>query len=123
MSDTAAHLVDRVLSDVPMRQWVLSVPYPLRLGLAYDATLLRDVLGICTRALMRSSQRRAATQLGVHGGDGPRCGRVRGDGSDVRVPHRAACTIRKRHVGSTARVDRGSCSRIAFHVLRLGRRG
>jgi hypothetical protein len=68
MSDTAAHLVDHVLPDVPMRQWVLSVPYPLRLGLAYDAALLRDVLGICTRARMRSYQRRAATQIGVRGG-------------------------------------------------------
>jgi hypothetical protein len=52
----------------PSSRWVLSVPYPLRLGLAYDAMLLRDVLGICTHALLRSYQRRAATQLGVHGG-------------------------------------------------------
>ncbi len=30
MSDTAAHLVDRVLPEVPVRQWVLTLPYPLR---------------------------------------------------------------------------------------------
>ena len=30
MADTAAHLVDRVLPEVPMRQWVLSLPFALR---------------------------------------------------------------------------------------------
>src|SRR5688572_1074279 len=31
MSGTAAHLTDFVIPDVPVRQWVLSVPYELRL--------------------------------------------------------------------------------------------
>lgn len=39
MSDTAAHLVDRVLPEVPVRQWVLSLPFTLRYSLAYDAPL------------------------------------------------------------------------------------
>ena len=30
MADTAAHLVDRVLPKVPVRQWVLSLPVALR---------------------------------------------------------------------------------------------
>ena len=30
MADTAAHLVDRVLPEVSIRQWVLTLPYPLR---------------------------------------------------------------------------------------------
>src|SRR5437867_10876593 len=30
MADTAAHLVDRVIPDVPVRQWVLSPPHALR---------------------------------------------------------------------------------------------
>jgi ribosomal protein S27E len=30
MADTAAHLVDRVLPPVSIRQWVLTLPYPLR---------------------------------------------------------------------------------------------
>jgi hypothetical protein len=30
MAERAAHLVDRVLPDVPIRQWVLSVPFQLR---------------------------------------------------------------------------------------------
>ena len=39
MADTAAHLVDRVFTRVPVRQWVLSLPYALRYRLAYDASL------------------------------------------------------------------------------------
>ena len=46
MADTAAHLVDRVLPEVPVRQWVLSLPFALRYRLAYDAPLVRDVLAI-----------------------------------------------------------------------------
>ena len=30
MADTAAYLVDCVLPEVPVRQWVLTLPYPLR---------------------------------------------------------------------------------------------
>jgi len=31
MVETSAHLVDHVISNVPVRQWVLSFPWPLRL--------------------------------------------------------------------------------------------
>ncbi len=34
MAERAAHLVDHVLPDVPIRQWVLSVPHHLRYLLA-----------------------------------------------------------------------------------------
>ena len=33
MADTAAHLVERVLPEVPVRQWVLSFPYSIRFSL------------------------------------------------------------------------------------------
>ena len=46
MADTAAHLVDRVLPEAPVRQWVLSLPFSLRYRLAYDARLTSDVLRI-----------------------------------------------------------------------------
>ena len=59
MSDTAAHLVDRVFPRVPVRQWVLSLPYALRYRLAYDARLVTDVLGIFTRTVFASLIRRA----------------------------------------------------------------
>ncbi len=35
MADTAAHLVDRVLPEVPVRQWVLSLPFSLRYRLHF----------------------------------------------------------------------------------------
>jgi len=44
MADTAAHLVDRVLPPVPVRQWVVSLPHPLRYRLAYDSALCGEVL-------------------------------------------------------------------------------
>ena len=42
MADTAAHLLDRVFPEVPVRQWVLSLPFALRYRLAYDKSLVRD---------------------------------------------------------------------------------
>ena len=49
MADTAAHLVDRVLPEVPVRQWVLSLPFALRYRLAFDAPLVREVLAVFVR--------------------------------------------------------------------------
>ena len=43
MAERAAHLVDRVLPDVPVRQWVLTVPFRLRYRLAWDHALCRAV--------------------------------------------------------------------------------
>ncbi len=62
MSDTAAHLVDRVLPEVPVRQWVLTLPYPLRYRCAYDARLMSEVLNVFLRALFASLRRRARGQ-------------------------------------------------------------
>ena len=59
MSDTAAHLLDRVFPHVPVRQWVLSFPYVLRYRLAYDAPLVSDVLAIFTKTVFASLIRRA----------------------------------------------------------------
>jgi hypothetical protein len=46
MSELAAGLVDRVLSAVPIRQWVFTVPVPVRYQLAFDAGLTRAVLRV-----------------------------------------------------------------------------
>jgi len=59
MADTAAHLVDRVLPEVPIRQWVLTLPYPLRYRCAYDATLASAVLRAFVRSLFAELRRRA----------------------------------------------------------------
>ena len=59
MADTAAHLVDHVFPEVPVRQWVLSVPFGLRFRLAYDSSLVSDVLQIFVRTVFASIRRRA----------------------------------------------------------------
>jgi len=60
MAETAAHLVDRVLPQVPMRQWVLSVPHGLRYRMAYDADLLSQVMRIFSRVVFQSMRKRAS---------------------------------------------------------------
>ena len=40
MAATAAHLVDHIMPPVPLRQWVLSVPFALRPLLAADPAML-----------------------------------------------------------------------------------
>jgi len=67
MADTAAHLVDRVFPETPVRQWVLSLPRPLRYLLAYDAALLTAVLGVFIRALFGSLRRRTK-RMGLRDG-------------------------------------------------------
>jgi hypothetical protein len=52
MSEGAADLVDHVLPEVPIRQWVLTVPFPLRFPLAFDGKLL----GVLERRWMAPSQ-------------------------------------------------------------------
>jgi len=44
MSETAAYLVEAVVPEIPTRQWVLSVPAPLRFLIAYDNEALKVVL-------------------------------------------------------------------------------
>jgi Putative transposase len=72
MADTAAHLVDRVIPRVAVRQWVLSLPFALRYRVAFDGALLGKVLGIFVRAVFGSLKRRAR-EYGISGGQ---CGAV-----------------------------------------------
>ncbi len=64
MADTAAHLVDRVLLRAPYRQWVFTVPKPLRLRRepADDPIEDREHVGDMKRAVneLKSAERRAA---------------------------------------------------------------
>jgi hypothetical protein len=59
MAERAAHLIDRVLPHVPVRQWVLSLPFELRYRLAWDHELCRAVLAVYTRALLGFYRKRA----------------------------------------------------------------
>ena len=51
MAEIAAHLVEHVLPEQPIRQWVLSFPYPLRFLFATRPAVLTQVLGIVYRAV------------------------------------------------------------------------
>ena len=57
MAQTAAHLVDRFIPHVPVRQWVLSPPIPLRLLLAAQPKLVhfRPMFGSYGGAMHRTS--------------------------------------------------------------------
>lgn len=51
MADSAALLVDGILPHQPMRQWVLSFPFPLRFLFASNPKAMTGVLGIVYRAI------------------------------------------------------------------------
>ena len=76
MSDTALHLVERVLPEVRIRQWVCSLPFRLRVLCGYDRTLCAAVLGAFVGELMRSMRRRAKDHLGLARLDDARTGAV-----------------------------------------------
>jgi hypothetical protein len=78
MADTAAHLVDCVFPEVPVRQWVLTVPVALRYRLAFDAELTSAVLREVLRAVFRSVRRRAR------------------EAGPIRYPHCGAVTVVQR---------------------------
>jgi len=69
MTDRAAHLVDHVFPDVPIRQWVLTLPPRLRYLLAWDHTLCRAVVAVYLRAVL-GWLRRQARRRGVRDGRG-----------------------------------------------------
>ena len=64
MHDTAAHLVDRVIPRVPIRQWVLTFAPRVRWHLAADLSLASEALTLFVRALF-NFQRRRARRLGI----------------------------------------------------------
>ena len=67
MTERAAHLVDAVLPRVPVRQWVLTVPYRLRYQMAWNHGLSRAVLGVYARVL-GDVYARGARARGIEGG-------------------------------------------------------
>jgi hypothetical protein len=65
MADVAAHLVDEVLPEVTVRQWVSSQPWRLPYAMGYDRKLCADVLDAFITSLCRSLRRRAKSRLGL----------------------------------------------------------
>jgi hypothetical protein len=67
MAEAAAHLVDNVFPEAPVRQWVLSFPWKLRYLLALDPRLCRAVRTIFLRAVFGFYSRKARDD-GIEGG-------------------------------------------------------
>jgi hypothetical protein len=51
MVESAAHLVDHVFPEAPVRQFVLTFPFPLRLLLAAEPRVLSEVLAVVQRGI------------------------------------------------------------------------
>jgi hypothetical protein len=84
MAETAAHLVDHVFPQLPVRQWVLSLPKRLRYFLRCDRRTVTAVLTIFLRVVeqvLRERTPRAAPKA--------RPGVVRPILASVRYPYRA----------------------------------
>ena len=87
MSQTAAYLVDHVIPFVPVRQWVLSLPIPLRLLLAAQPQWLTPVLQVVQRELMRNAALR--TGISVRQGQGGAVTLIQRFGSAAKTAGRA----------------------------------
>src|SRR5712692_9601610 len=59
MAERAAHLLDHVFPDVPVRQWVLSLPYRVRYQLAWHHDVCRGVVAVFVRATLGFLRARA----------------------------------------------------------------
>jgi Transposase zinc-binding domain len=124
MAEAAAHLVDHVLPEVPIRQWVLSLPHPVRFLVARDAKLCREVRGIFIRAV-QSFYCRRARDAGLPQG---RCGavvytqRFEKDRRECRYTHHDGLGHGDDHVGGAPMVwPSGRCSPWVWPRRGLGR--
>jgi len=59
MTERAAHLVDHVIPNVPVRQWVLTLPHRLRYPLAWRHDLCKAVVRVPLREVHRHLRTRA----------------------------------------------------------------
>ena len=72
IANTAAAIVDRVLPDVPVRQYVLTFPYELRRRTAFKADVLTAIGRIAVEAIFASYRARAKRRGIAHG----QCGAI-----------------------------------------------
>lgn len=88
MCQTAANLIDHVVpSGVPLRQWVLTLPHPLRYRLAYDGKLLGAVCRIFVDSVL-GWYRRRLTEDGAMKGKSGVVTVIQRTASDLRLhPH------------------------------------
>jgi hypothetical protein len=87
MNATAANLMERVLPETGLRQWVLTFPFPWRRRLAQDGVLL----GKLTRMFVETMHRFYAARAARNGAPGAKTGSVTAlqrTSSDLRLnPH------------------------------------
>jgi Putative transposase/Transposase zinc-binding domain len=76
MHDVAAHLTESVLPEVPLRQWVCSLPWSLRVLCGYDRELCADVFGAFSAELMRSLRFRAKREFDLASVEGAEPGAI-----------------------------------------------
>jgi hypothetical protein len=65
MAETAANLMESVLPEAPLRQWVLTVPHAIRYRLAYDAKLLGKVVRAFLGAVLAFYKKRCGASGAV----------------------------------------------------------
>ena len=63
MAQTAAHLVERVIPWVPTRQWVVSVPLPLRYWMAASPDLTVKIHTILRTTIAQYYVNQAVTRV------------------------------------------------------------
>lgn len=84
MAQTAANLVDHVLPAVPPRQWVLTLPFPLRARLAFDGHLLGAVCRLFVDSVLLWYRRRMQRD-GVAAGQGGAVTVIQRCSSDLKL--------------------------------------
>ena len=143
MSETASHLVDHVLPSVPMRQWVLTVPQPLRYLLSYDRELCSLVVTEHIRSVFGWLRQKAKAELGLGSTSDAQAGAITAlqrfnsaaalsvhihsvvtDGVFVRTPDGKAVTFHALPAptnGEIAAVAWSTCRRVVAHLRKQGR--
>jgi len=112
MNDLATHLVERVIPEVPVPQWVCSLPFRLRYLCGYDRELCADVLGAFVGELRRSLAWRAKRTLSlksVADGQTATITFVQRFDSGLRAPVCGVGVCFARAVGACARASSGEC--------------
>jgi hypothetical protein len=110
MANAGAHLVDRVVPDVPLRQFVLSLPHELRMLAAFKSDVLTALSRIFADAVLASYSQRAERH-GVEGGVGGSVTLVQRFGGSLNLNvHMHGCFLD----GVFTRDESG---RVVFHAL------
>ena len=84
MAETGVFLSERMFPKVPVRQWVMSFPVPLRYWMAANPKLMSTVLGIVTRAVAGFYRKRGIAR-GIGSGETGAVTLVQRFGNSVNV--------------------------------------